>query len=50
MRGKVSSRVEGIAIISLELDERTWSAVDVSLPAAAGHLERPVIYDDTDSY
>ncbi|GAI32952.1 unnamed protein product [marine sediment metagenome] len=30
------------------LDEKTWNAVNVSLPAAVGHLEKPVIYDETD--
>lgn len=29
------------------LDEKTWNAISVFSPAA-GHLEKPVIYDETD--
>ena len=47
MRGKVSSRIEGVATISLALDERTWSAIDAIGVAEEGHLEFFRLHDKT---
>ena len=47
MRGKVSRIIAGEgAVISLALDERTWSAID-AIGVAGGHLEFFRLYDQT---